>query len=155
MVTISKTSFKDILHRLRLVSGIVRRHPFVTAAVGVCILGLVIWGVVALRAAEPDVKAGPVLGEYAPDFTLQTIAGESVTLADFRGKIVILGFSGLDDSWLDDETGRGAYFLQAVHAGWQDDELILLEINAWSDPAEIQEYIASNGLTFPVRTHIF
>jgi peroxiredoxin len=31
-------------------------------------------------------------GDPAPDFTLQTVDGENVTLADFKGKVVMLNF---------------------------------------------------------------
>jgi thiol-disulfide isomerase/thioredoxin len=35
---------------------------------------------------------GEAVGKMAPDFTLQTLDGKSVTLSDFRGKAVLLNF---------------------------------------------------------------
>jgi peroxiredoxin len=40
--------------------------------------------------------AHPMLGEAAPDFRLSTLDGESVGLADYRGKTVVLHFGA---SW--------------------------------------------------------
>src|SRR3990172_5069800 len=36
--------------------------------------------------------ASPVAGRPAPDFTLQTVDGEAVTLSDLRGQVVVLNF---------------------------------------------------------------
>ncbi|GHF27861.1 thioredoxin family protein [Kordiimonas sediminis] len=38
----------------------------------------------------PSSASGPVVGQPAPDFTLQDMTGETVSLADYRGKPVIL-----------------------------------------------------------------
>ena len=37
-------------------------------------------------------ESGITKSQLAPDFTLQNLAGEEVTLSDFRGKNVILNF---------------------------------------------------------------
>jgi cytochrome oxidase Cu insertion factor (SCO1/SenC/PrrC family) len=54
--------------------------------------------VLALAAAPGVVgeMAHPMLGEAAPDFRLSTLDGESVGLADYRGKTVVLHFGA---SW--------------------------------------------------------
>ncbi|MDE0506262.1 MAG: redoxin domain-containing protein, partial [Candidatus Poribacteria bacterium] len=45
------------------------------------------------KAAEYRLRAAEsTLGKPAPDFTLKDINGESVSLADFRGKVVLLNF---------------------------------------------------------------
>jgi peroxiredoxin len=41
---------------------------------------------------SPTVKVGTDIGNLAPDFTLKTISGESITLSDLRGKKVMLNF---------------------------------------------------------------
>jgi peroxiredoxin len=39
---------------------------------------------------QPGGKAGPLLGETAPDFTLPTADGQFLTLQDYRGSKVVL-----------------------------------------------------------------
>ena len=47
---------------------------------------------VCLILAVPSTYAAIKAGEAAPDFTLQTTAEETVSLSDYKGKIVILHF---------------------------------------------------------------
>ncbi|MCA1796382.1 MAG: TlpA family protein disulfide reductase [Geobacteraceae bacterium] len=46
------------------------------------------------KGESPDAseQAGVVMGETAPDFTLENMQGEEVTLSDLRGKVVLLNF---------------------------------------------------------------
>ena len=69
--------------------GVARRYYPITIVVGICLLGLIGWSVVTSINA-PEV--GPEIGKRAPDFVLQTLDGESVTLDDFRGRMVILNY---------------------------------------------------------------
>lgn len=47
----------------------------------------------AVRPAAPQrLEARPEVGFPAPDFTLQTLDGQAVSLADFRGKTVFVNF---------------------------------------------------------------
>jgi len=41
---------------------------------------------------ETDAVTSPLLGKPAPDFTLRDLAGRRVSLADYRGKAVLLNF---------------------------------------------------------------
>lgn len=36
----------------------------------------------------------PEVGDTAPDFTLETIEGNEITLSNFRGKVVFVNFFG-------------------------------------------------------------
>lgn len=65
-------------------------------------IGLVAWGVYQsisgsgldrFARSDPDNEAvGIDVGNSAPDFTLQTLSGKSVSLSDFQGKHVIVNF---------------------------------------------------------------
>lgn len=46
----------------------------------------------SLGAAFTAASDQPMIGASAPEFRLESLAGESVGLADLRGKIVVLHF---------------------------------------------------------------
>ena len=48
--------------------------------------------------SSPQVGAGPKVGDRAPDFTLPTDGGGSLTLSSLRGKNVVLYFYPKDDT---------------------------------------------------------
>jgi peroxiredoxin len=84
----------------------------------------------------------------APTFELDTIAGESVNLADFRGQPVILNFWA---SWCPPCRAEMPDFQQA----WQeysDSDLIILSVNATHQDTlpEIERFIELNDLAFPI-----
>ena len=127
---------------LRTMGKIAKQHPFTSAVIGTCLFGLVAWGIVALYTIP---ETGPAVGNRAPDFTLQTINGDSVTLSDFRGKMVMLSFRG-DLDYCPDE----ALYIQAVHDKWPEDELSILTIDGWLNPAEGQQFVTEHALIFPL-----
>jgi len=87
----------------------------------------------------------PDVGSPAPNFTLQTPDGESISLSDFQGKLVMLNF------W---STRCGPCVvemphIQAVHEEWANQGLVVLAINISDNAATAQAFIESKGLTFP------
>ncbi len=141
-----RQSVSRALTFLSNIGNVARQHTVYTIISGVCILALIIWGVIALIAI-PD--TGPEVGKRAPDFTLQTIDGQSITLSSFRGKMVMLSFGCPVGSCPDEKLSREAYAIQAVHDKWSSEELMILRINVRSDRGEVQDFITKYGLTFP------
>ena len=89
----------------------------------------------------------PGVGLYAPSFSLETITGDTISLADFAGQPVILNFWA---SWCPPCRAEMPA-LQAVYAEYQD-EIIILAINASDqDTVSAVEKIRSDlGLEFPI-----
>jgi peroxiredoxin len=70
------------------------RRLLVVAAViiGVSFCCIFVSGQKSLSATPAPRAQGPQVGSLAPDFTLTTMRGKSVSLAQFRGKVVMLNF---------------------------------------------------------------
>ena len=62
-----------------------RTGLIVTFAVILALLGLLAWGL-------GKVRAGPVQSGVAPDFTLTSFDGRTLTLSELRGQVVIINF---------------------------------------------------------------
>jgi peroxiredoxin len=100
--------------------------------------------------APPDfpklTEVGPEIGKRAPDFTLQTIDEQSVTLSDFRGKMVMLVF------WVM-ECKECIYELPHIQAVFDEEptgRLAILTVNVGNPMAGVQEFVDTNKYTFPV-----
>jgi len=96
-------------------------------------------------ATLPPIPIGPEVGNRAPDFTLQTVENEELTLRDFRGKIVMVNFWFAACVPCEGEMPH----IQAVSDSWPDEDLAILSINRIDDAEEIQSFTESHQLTFP------
>ncbi len=94
--------------------------------------------------------AGPVSGDgdIAPDFTLQNLDGQTVSLGDFRGKPVLLN---LWATWCGPCRGEMP-FIQEVFEDteWTERGLVILAVNLGESTAAVQEFMDKNGLSFTV-----
>ena len=100
--------------------------------------------------APPDfpklTEVGPEIGKRAPDFTLQTIDEQSVTLSDFRGKMVMLVFWVIECK----ECIYELPYIQAIFDEKISDSFIVLTVNVDNAVSEVQEFVDTNKYTFPV-----
>jgi peroxiredoxin len=83
---------------------------------------------------------------YAPEFTLQNINGESVSLSDFRGKPVMLIFWRIDCA----ACKLQIPYIQAFYDEWSSDSIAVLTINVGDSISAVQDYVTSHGITYPV-----
>ena len=104
-------------------------------------LGLLISG--CSSGSEP---VGAEVGKLAPDFKLQNLNGQSISLSDFRGKPVLLNF------W----TARcppcqvEMPYLQQVYEEWSDRGLVVLAIHIGKSIAEAKRFLQAHNLSLPV-----
>lgn len=130
-----------------------RKRPL-GAALAWCGLALVAWAAVAAAGERPpDVweRFGVVEfaeGQGAPEFALQDLAGRTVTLAAFKGRVVALNFWATWCAPCEWEMPS----MEAVHRKYRGKPFALLGISADSGPADIfvRPYVQGKGLTFTI-----
>ena len=89
---------------------------------------------------------GPEIGKMAPDFTLNGLAGQEVSLSDLRGKPVLLNFWA---SWCG-PCRLEMPFLQEIYDKWTGQELVLLAVNLQENPEGVREFVEGADFSFPV-----
>ena len=115
------------------------RGRILTAAILASLLGLVMTG-----CAGP--AEGATVGNRAPDFQLQDLNGQTVSLSEQRGLPVIINFWGIWCGWCVYEMPH----LQEIHDEYYRRGLTLLAVNVGEDSTEITEFMADNNLTLKV-----
>ncbi len=80
----------------------------------------------------------------APDFTLKNLAGEDVSLSDYRGKFVLINFWATWCGFCDMEMPD----LQMLDD--ENDDLVVLAVDVMEDKATVEKYINEGGYTFEV-----
>ena len=116
----------------------------------VLILAMVLIGSVITTGCSEDIGAvrGPEIGNLAPDFQLNNLDGQPVSLNDFRGKPVLMNFW---TSWCPPCRSEMP-FIQDTFADkkWVDTGLVVLAIDIGESPSTVREFVNNYGLTFPV-----
>jgi peroxiredoxin len=87
----------------------------------------------------------PAVDYPAPDFTLPTVDGSTVTLSALRGTPVVLNFWA---TWCD-PCRREMPALQATAANY-DGQVVVLGIDQGEEPAVVQRFVDEYGLTYPI-----
>jgi len=83
---------------------------------------------------------------YAPEFTLQSVNGSTINLNDFRGRPVMLTFWRINCSACQFQMP----FTQALYDKSSSDSLAVLTINSGDRTSDVEDYVASRGITYPV-----
>jgi peroxiredoxin len=106
-----------------------------------------------LATAKPDVQAdelilGPQPGFLAPDFSLQTLDGEFVTLSEFRGQPVLVNMWA---SWCT-PCKYEMPAIQEAYEEFRDQGFTVLAVNLTKKDVlgSVESFVEEHGLTFPI-----
>jgi peroxiredoxin len=118
-----------------------RRLLIITSAL-LLIPGLLIAGC-SSDSQSPSIAT---IGKPAPDFTLQNLDGESVSLSDLRGNPVMINFWNTGCPPCRNEMP----YLQEVYDENRDTGLVLLTINIGQSASTVNDFLEENKLALPV-----
>jgi peroxiredoxin/uncharacterized membrane protein YphA (DoxX/SURF4 family) len=98
------------------------------------------------QAISPYLGMSPLIGKHAPDFTLNSLDGRTITLSDYRGKWVMLDFW----IWTCSACRKKLPMVQEVCTRIPKEELEILAIHYKGRESIIRRYVESEKLTIPV-----
>jgi len=89
---------------------------------------------------------GIQVGNLAPDFQLQGLDGQTVSLGNLRGEPVLINFWA---TWCPPCRVEMPY-IQEIYEEWTDKGLVLLAINIGESSSTVRDFIQSQNLSFTV-----
>lgn len=102
--------------------------------------GLLITG--CATGSEPTAA----VGKAAPDFELQNLDGQSISLSELKGKPVLINFWA---TWCRPCVFEMPY-LQQIHEEWSDKGLVVLAINIGDSSTEVEGFLQNHNFSLPV-----
>jgi peroxiredoxin len=88
----------------------------------------------------------PQAGFSAPDFTLETLQGETISLSDLRGQAVLVNFWA---TWCPPCRAEMPA-IQQVYEKYRDQGFTVLAVDLQESPAQVNNFAEELGLTFPI-----
>jgi peroxiredoxin len=88
----------------------------------------------------------PQAGFAAPDFTLETPDGETVSLADLRGQVVLVNFWA---TWCPPCRAEMPA-IQQMYERYRDQGFTVLAVDMQETDAQVAAFVDEMGLTFPI-----
>ena len=123
---------------------------WIGVAVITLLIGIALWSVLREPASQfgiTDEGTGLEKGDAPPQFTLETLDGEQISLEDVRGKKVILNFWA---TWCDPCREEMPVF-EAYDAAHED--VVVLAVNMTNKDGKLEKvssFVDEYDLTFPV-----
>jgi cytochrome c biogenesis protein CcmG/thiol:disulfide interchange protein DsbE len=110
----------------------------VTFSLVLALLGLLGWGLYKS-------STGPRASGLAPDFTIQSYSGQTVTLSQLRGKVVIVNFWA---SWCPPCREEASY-LEETWRKYKDKDVMFIGVDWVDTPENALAYIKEFDITYP------
>ncbi len=107
---------------------------------------LIMIGIVLLILSWQAIQSKPSDEKKAADFSLQSLTGQSVSLRDYQGKVVILNFWA---TWCA-PCLREMPELESLYQKYKDDDLQIIGIAVVSKKEDIPKQVETTGVTYPV-----
>ncbi|MFC1901293.1 TlpA family protein disulfide reductase [Chloroflexota bacterium] len=86
------------------------------------------------------------VGSIAPDFKLQSLDGESVSLSDYSGTPVLINFWATWCGYCREEMP----YLQQIDEEWPDSELVVLTVDVRESASRVERFMQTYNLSLTV-----
>jgi peroxiredoxin len=90
-----------------------------------------------------EISVAPEQGAYAPNFTLESVSGDTIQLSDYQGKVILLNFWAVWCPPCLEEMPE----IQNAHEKFGD-QLVVLAVNAGDSKGDALSFLDSHGLSF-------
>ena len=104
---------------------------------------------IVLKDYEPYKEPEPLLeGSPAPEWSLPTLAGDTIRLADLKGKVVLLDFFYKSCA----PCCAAMPILQSLYEKYKDKGFVMIGIDPIDDPEkdEMADFLAKRGITYTI-----
>ena len=122
--------------------------------VGLGLLAVVLVGILVIQGCTPSSQAmqdgqqeaavGINVGELAPDFTLTDLEGNSVTLSEYRGKVVVLNFWA---TWCPPCRAEMPD-IESLYQEYKDKGLVVIGIDIGEPEATVRQFVQRGGYSW-------
>ena len=89
---------------------------------------------------------GARVGEPAPDFQLQSLDGQTISLGNLRGKPVLINFWATRCPSCVSEMP----YIQEIYEEWSNEGLVVLAIDIGESSSKVEEFMQNHNLSFIV-----
>ena len=134
----------------RLMDSFRRRFPEAITAAAIETYQSILAGEKARSTKKPQAgltPPSPLQGKPAPDFTLKMLDGKDVSLADFKGKLVLLHFWGSTCGTCRVE----APHINRLYKKYKDKGFVVLAINAYNENEQaVSKFVKAHDIAYPI-----
>jgi thiol-disulfide isomerase/thioredoxin len=117
----------------------------ICCVVTICVACLAVGWIFSSQTGGLDLDLAPQTGKVAPDFQLESLDGEQITLAKYRGKPVMINFWAL---WCDPCLSE----MPVIQSRFRElsPELVVLAIEDGPGGFDLENYVSEAEFTFVV-----
>lgn len=107
---------------------------------------LVIVSLLLLSSAGTGLSEASDIGKAAPVFELKDLEGKKVSLADFKGKVILLNFWA---TWCAPCKAEMPS-IENLYKRFKDKGLIVIGVSVDNSETTVRSFVKEKGLTFPI-----